>query len=249
MYPTEEVTLPSKGLVYPKDNPLSKGVIEMKYMTAKEEDILTNESYLKKGIAVDKLLQSLIVTQINYDDLIDGDKNAILIAARVLGYGKDYKFKYPNSKKEEEEFTIDLTEVEDKVLDEKHLIEPYKNEFKFVLPTVKKEITFKFLDSSDEKKIEAELNGLKRIDKKGSHEVTTRLKYMIQSIDGNYDRKEVREFVDSGYLLARDIKEWREYIKEIQPNVDLIFDLEDSYGETLRGVNVPIGVTFLWPFS
>jgi len=95
MFPTEEVTLPSKGLVYPEGNPLSKGVIEMKYMTAREEDILTNESFIKKGIVIDKLLQSLIVTPINYNDLISGDKNAIMIAARVLGYGKDYTFEKP----------------------------------------------------------------------------------------------------------------------------------------------------------
>ena len=93
-FPTEEVELPSKGLVYPKENPLSSGKIEMKYMTAKEEDILTNQNYIKKGIVLDKLLKSLIVSDINYDDLVVGDKNAILIAARILGYGRDYEFTY-----------------------------------------------------------------------------------------------------------------------------------------------------------
>ncbi len=62
LFPTEEVTLPSKGLIYPKDNPLAKGVLEMKYMTAREEDILTNDSYIKNGTVIDKLLQSLIIT-------------------------------------------------------------------------------------------------------------------------------------------------------------------------------------------
>ena len=97
--PTEKVELPSKGLVYPKENPLSSGVIEMKYMTAKEEDILMNQSYIKKGTAIDKLLTSLIVTEIDYDDMIVGDKNAVMIAARVLGYGPDYTFEYvsPNT--------------------------------------------------------------------------------------------------------------------------------------------------------
>ena len=92
--PTETIDLPSKGLLYPEENPLSAGTVEIKYMTAKEEDILTNQSYIKKGIVVDKLLQSLIITKINYDDLVVGDKNAILVAARVLGYGKDYEFSY-----------------------------------------------------------------------------------------------------------------------------------------------------------
>jgi hypothetical protein len=93
-FPTEEVELPSKGLIYPKDNPLSSGKIEMKYMTAKEEDILTNQNYIKQGIVIDKLLKSLIISKVNYDDMIVGDKNAVLIAARILGYGKDYDFQY-----------------------------------------------------------------------------------------------------------------------------------------------------------
>ena len=84
-FPTEVINLPSKGLIYPKDNPLSSGKIEMKYMTAKEEDILTNANYIQKGIVLDKLVESLIISKINYNDLIVGDKNALLIAARVLG--------------------------------------------------------------------------------------------------------------------------------------------------------------------
>ena len=94
--PTEMVSLPSKGLLYPKESPLAKGEIEMKYMTAREEDILTNSNFIRQGTVIDKLLQSLIVTSFNYDDLLIGDKNAVLIAARVLGYGADYSFKYTN---------------------------------------------------------------------------------------------------------------------------------------------------------
>ena len=84
--PTETVDLPSKGLLYPSDNPLSNGQIEMKYMTAKEEDILTNQSYIQNGTVIDKLLQSLIISKINYSDLLIGDKNSLLIASRILGY-------------------------------------------------------------------------------------------------------------------------------------------------------------------
>ena len=144
IFPTEEVTLPSKGLIYPKDNPLSKGVLEMKYMTAKEEDILTNESYIKNGTVIDKLLKSLIITPIDYNDIIIGDKNAIMIAARVLGYGKDYTFTYDG-----EEHTVDLTEVKDKELEEKNLLSKGQNEFEFTLPTTKKSITFKILTHGD----------------------------------------------------------------------------------------------------
>ena len=110
--PTETVELPSKGLLYPLDNPLSSGKIEMKYMTAKEEDILSNQNYIRQGVVFDKLFQSLIVSKINYDDLTVGDKNAILIAARILGYGKDYQVKYPHPTTGVEEIiTIDLAEI------------------------------------------------------------------------------------------------------------------------------------------
>ena len=92
-YPTEIVQLPSKGKLYPEGHPLKSGTIEMKYMTAKEEDILTNQSFINNGVVLDKLFQALIVTPCDYNDLLLGDKNAIMIAARVLGYGKDYPIK------------------------------------------------------------------------------------------------------------------------------------------------------------
>jgi len=240
MFPTEEVSLPSKGLIYSTDSPLAKGSVEMKYMTAKEEDILTNETYIKKGTVIDKLLQSLIVSPINYSDLIIGDKNALLVAARVLGYGKDYAFELNG-----ETHHIDLTELKDKELDEKYLLKPNHNEFTFTLPVLKKEITFKLLTHSDERKIEEELKGLKKM-KQEAGELTTRLKYMILSIDGDYERKTVRQFVDN-QLLARDSRALREYLKEIQPDVDMTFEYEDENGETQRGVNVPLNVNFLWP--
>ena len=128
-FPTEEVTLPSKGLLYPEGSPLRSGKVTMKYMTAREEDILTNQNYIKNGTVIDKLLQSLIVDTTKIEDLLIGDKNAILVAARILGYGQDYTFKYPHPDTgEEEEVTIDLTEAEDKVIDESKMI-GCKNEF------------------------------------------------------------------------------------------------------------------------
>ena len=239
LFPTEEVTLPSKGLIYPADNPLSKGVLEMKYMTAKEEDILTNETYIKNGTVIDKLLKSLIITPINYNDLVVGDKNAIMIAARVLGYGKDYTFNFEN-----DQHTVDLTEIKDKELKEENLSEKGKNEFHFTLPTIKKEITFKFLTHGDESKIKSEVEGVKKV-KKEKPELSTRMKHMILSVDGDYERKTIREFVDNS-LLARDARALRSYVKEIQPDVDLTYDLETEAG-SVKGVTIPIGISFFWP--
>ena len=95
-FPSEEVTLPSKGLLYPEGHPLRSGIIEMKYMTTKEEDILTNTNYINNGTVIDKLLKSLIISPINFDELLIGDKNAVLVASRILGYGQEYSFKYKN---------------------------------------------------------------------------------------------------------------------------------------------------------
>lgn len=236
--PTEVIELPSKGLVYSKENPLSSGTVEMKYMTAKEEDILTNQSYIQKGTVLDKLLQSLIVSKIDFNDLIVGDKNALLIAARVLGYGNDYKFTY-----NDEEVTVDLSTLEHKPIDET-LFKAGKNEFPYTFPSTKTNITFKFLTHDDERKIDEELKGLKKLNKDASPELSTRLKYIIQSVEGNYEKKAIREFVDN-YLLARDSRAFREYFKQVQPdvNMNVMVDINGSEEE----VNIPININFFWP--
>ena len=234
--PTEIVELPSKGLIYPESNPLSSGQVEIKYMTAKEEDILSNQSYIQKGIVIDKLLQSVIVTKINYDDLIIGDKNAIMVSARVLGYGKDYKFTWAG-----EDVTIDLSEIDAKPLDES-LFTSRVNEFEYILPFSKTPITFKILTHGDENKIAQELESLKKIHKDNTPELSTRLKYIITSVDGELDKKVVREFVDN-FLLARDAKSLRSYILETQPDIDLSFFPPRS--ENRRPI--PITLNFFWP--
>ena len=241
IFPSEEVTLPSKGLLYPQDHPLSKGVVEIKYMTAREEDILTNQNFIKNGTVIDKLLKSLIVTKFNYNDLLVGDKNAILVAARILGYGSEYSFKY-----KDQETTVDLSEIEDKEFDEKLILDKNNpNEFSFHLPYSKKDITFKLLSHGDDLKINSEVKGLKKISKTTNVESVTRWKHIILSLEGNYDKKTIREFVDN-QLLARDARALRSYIKEIQPDVDLTFDLENEAGD-VKGVKIPIGISFFWP--
>ena len=241
--PTETVELPSKGLLYPLDNPLSSGKIEMKYMTAKEEDILSNQNYIKQGVVFDKLFQSLIVSKINYDDLTVGDKNAILIAARILGYGKDYQVKYPHPITGEEELiTIDLAEIKNKEVD--YDLCKNLNEFTFNLPKSKNEITFKVLTHKDEKQIDTEMKGLKKVNL--SADVTTRLKQSIIAVNGNREKKDIREFVDT-YLLATDARALREYMRKVSPDLDLTFTFVGSDGYTQEGVDLPIDVSFFYP--
>jgi hypothetical protein len=242
-FPTEVVELPSKGLIYPKDNPLSSGKVEMKYMTAKEEDILTNQNYISKGVVLDKLIESLLISKVNIDDIVIGDKNALLIACRVLGYGKDYTFRaYNSDTKQIEDFTVDLTTLDDKNLDPKNLIEEGVNNFNFELPHSKTPITFKILTHGDEKKIEREIQGLQKINKENVPEISTRLKYTITSVDGDTEKKTIREFVDK-YMLAKDSRALRAEIARVSPDVNLKYVGEGAE----EGINIPVNLSFFWP--
>ena len=234
-FPTEMVDLPSKGLLYPEGSPLRSGQIEMKYMTAREEDILTNQNYIQQGTVLDKLIESLIVSKIDIKEIIVGDKNAILIASRILGYGQDYEFEYGNRT-----YQVDLTTLTDKELPED--VDYSKgNNFNFTLPSSKDEITFKLLTHGDETAVDQELKGLKKINPNGSPELSTRLKYIITSVNGDSDRKTVREFVDNE-LLARDSRALRQEIKRISPDIDLTIKGDDG-----EDIAVPISLNFFWP--
>ena len=237
-FPTEIIDLPSKGLLYPKDSPLSSGKIEMKYMTAKEEDILTNQNYITRGTVIDKLIQALVVDKsIKYGDILAGDKNVLLVAARILGYGENYEFEYNGEK-----HTVDLSKLDNKPIDDS-LFETGKNEFTYSLPTSGKNITFKLLTHQDDLNIDQEIKGLKKVNKDSSAEMSTRLKYIIQSVDGKVDQKTIRNFVDNEFL-ARDARAFRNYYASIQPDLDLTFYPENGPEE---GVDIPIGINFLWP--
>lgn len=234
-FPTEIVDLPSKGLLYPEDSPLRAGKIEMKYMTAREEDILTNSNYIQQGIVLDKLLESLIVTKINFKDLLVGDKNAILIASRILGYGQDYEFELNGRT-----YQVDLTTLTDKELPE-DVNYSNGNEFNFTLPASKDEITFKLLSHGDELAIEQELKGLKKINPNASPELSTRLKYIITSVNGDREKKTIREFVENE-LLARDSRALRQEIKRISPDINLTIQ-----GDGGEDIAIPINLNFFWP--
>jgi hypothetical protein len=240
-FPTEEIELPSKGLIYPKENPLSSGKIEMRYMTASDEDILTNINYIKNGTVIDKLLKALIVSKINYEDLITGDKNAILIAARVLGYGKDYEFTYKGKNQ-----VVDLTTIDPKPIDES-LYTSGKNEFGFELPNSGVKITFKFLTGKDEKLIEQNIKGYQKINKDSNPLITSRLKQMITSVNGDSTPATINKFVDT-QLLAPDSRAFRKYYNEISPDIKLEFTIENSEGEE-EVANIPIDLNFFWPES
>lgn len=236
--PTETVELPSKGLLYPEDSALSSGNIEIKYMTAKEEDILSNQNYIEKGTVIDKLLKSLIVDKkVKYEDLLTGDKNALMVAARVLAYGKEYVFEYRG-----EEEKVDLSTINNKEVHKSVKNANRKNEFEFNLPNTGNKVTFRLLDHKLEKAIDREIEGLQKINKEASPISTTRFKHMITSVNGLTEQKDIREFVDN-YLLAQDARALREYYSEISPDVNLEVQLDGKEDV----VTLPITLNFFWP--
>jgi hypothetical protein len=237
--PTETVTLPSKGLLYSETSPLSKGEIEMRYMTAAHEDILTNSNYIRQGTVIDKLLKALIVTDIDYNELLIGDKNAILVAARILGYGKDYNITVGGK-----DYNVDLTEIKDKKIDF-NLFKKGANEFAYTLPHSGNTVTFKILTHGDEQKIDAEIKGLQKVNPNVSTDVTTRLKHMITSVEGKHDQKDIREFIDT-LLIAKDARALRQYYSTISPDLDMKYiPTDENY--TGEGIDIPININFLWP--
>jgi len=239
-FPTEVVDLPSKGLLYPKDSPLSTGKIEIKYMTAKEEDILTSANLIKKGIVVEKLIEALIVDKsIKSNELLIGDKNAVLIASRILAYGKEYEVEIAGQRVE-----VDLTQLSDNKLDESLVVDG-KNEFEFELPATKRKLTFKLLTSGDEKEIEKEIEGYRKVGDGIGYDLTTRLKSQIISVDGDDKKTTINNFVDNEFL-SRDSIAFREYLNKISPDVDMTSTYIDSDGIE-KEFTVPMTVTFLWP--
>lgn len=235
--PTETVDLPSKGILYSKDSPLSSGKVEMKYMTAKEEDILTNQNYIQKGTALDKAIQSLIVDKkINYDDLLVGDKNALMVATRILAYGSEYKVMYGG-----EEKIVDLSQIENFEIDEEIFKDGNNVELK--LPHTNNTVTIKLLTHKEQSLIDEEVEGKQKIDPDSDFSNSTRLKYIITSINGETDQATIRDFVDNG-LTARDGRWLRNEYAKLQPDVKLTYYPDGKGGEE---VPIPIGIGFFYP--
>lgn len=248
-FPTEIIKLPSKGLVYPEGSLLRTGEIEMKYMTAREEDILTSQNLIKQGIVIDKLMQSMIVTPINFNDLVIGDKNALMIASRILGYGKDYPVEItcPNCQ-ETNKNTVDLTQLPEYHIPE-NVSMPAPGLFEFILPQSKRVIYFRLLTTGIDKVITRELEANKRSSKNGGidRELTTRLKNLIVSVDGNADPKFISNFVDNE-LFAIDSKALRTYMKTVSPDAKFEIDFVcTECGHESEALGFTIDTNFFWP--
>ena len=242
-FPTEIVPLPSGGKYYPDGHPLSSGEVEVKYMTAKEEDILTSQNLIKQGKVIDVLLDSLVQGDFDMNDMLIGDKNAVMIAARVLGYGKDYEFEMEDPLTgEKEKQVLDLTTLDHKEID-------FDGDYTFELPNSKRVLGWKFITQRDENEISEELKALRKVTKRSGieQEVTTRLRKVITSVDGDESVGTINDFVNNEFL-SRDSKAFRDYLLSVTPDVDLNIIVDFSSGEEVE-VTVPMTVEFFWPKS
>ncbi len=242
--PTQTLELPSKGWLYNESSSLSSGKVDLLLPTAKHEDILTNRNYILNGTVIDKFLEAVIADDINYNELLVGDKEAIMLSARILGFGSEYKFSFTEpSSGETQLVTLNLGDLEDNSIDTT-LFKKGVNSVEFTLPVSKKLVTIKMVTIGDQIVIEKEIESLKRINKDHSSNITTYFKHCILSVDGDSTTKTIREFVDS--MPIRDSKELKKFIETVKPGIKEKFNFTKSNGEVVEGLDMPLTVDFFW---
>ena len=247
--PVEIAPIPSCGKVYPAGHALSgRETIEIKAMTAREEDILTSRALLKKGTVISELIKSCVIDKtINPSDLLSGDRNALMVAIRITGYGQEYDAEIECSEcnvKSPQQFDLSALPI-------KHLeIEPVSpgiNSFEFLLPSSKKTVRFKFMNGRDEEEILATQEKQKMLGMNSETSITTSLLYSILSIDGVDDRSKIAGFVRM--MPARDSLALRNYMKNNEPGITMKQETVCPSCGHSEEVTMPIGVSFLWPSS
>ena len=243
-FPSEIIDLPSGGKIYGKDSPLYQGKIEIKYMTAKEEDILTSQNLIKQGAVLEKLMDSLILTPgVNTRDLVLGDKNAIMIAIRILAYGPEYSTEVTHPTTDETIMhKFNLADCPFKKLPSD--VNYSTNEFEFELPVSKVKLKWKLLTGIDDEQIQTELNAKKKLGSLQSSAITTRLKRIIVEWNGDTDKSTLSENIEN--MLSKDSLALRNEITRISPDVEMKQEIEFPEGGTVE-VDIPLTLNFFWP--
>ena len=249
--PVESVPLPSEGKIYPADSAShNRETIEIKAMTAKEEDILMSRALIKKGTVISHLLKSCIVDKsINVDNLISGDRNALMTAIRITGYGADYEVEVscPDcGESSKQNFNLSELPIRRLAIDP---VEYGENAFEFELPVSKKKVVFKFLTGKDERNmsVAADRKKKKKLTGDINDVVTSRLNYSIISVDGIEDKGKIATFVKN--MPARDSRMLRKYMDDNEPGVEMKSWMECASCYETSEVNLPIGASFFWPDS
>jgi len=245
--PIESVPLPSNGVAYSPESPLhGQETIDIRAMTAREEDILTSRALIKKGTVITELIKSCLTDKrINVSDMLVGDRNAIMVALRITGYGSDYNVEAECPKcNARSKQTFDLSALPIKRL-EYAPIESGRNIFEFKLPITKKTVHFKFLTGRDEEEINTVLERAKKQGALADNLVTSRLQYSIVAIDSKTDRGAINGFIRN--MPARDSMELRRHIDSSEPGIDMKGELDCPSCNEISEVRIPLGASFFWP--
>lgn len=245
--PSEMVPIPSGGKVYPAGSPLHlKDTVEIRPMTAREEDILTSRALIKKGTVVNELIKSCLIDRsINVSDMLLGDRNALMVAVRITGYGPDYTAEIQCGEcQAKNEQVFNLAELPIKRLELEPVIEG-ANLFEFLLPHTKKKVRFKFTTGRDEEEQNVTQEKQKKMGMQTESNVTTSLHQSIVSIDGVEDRFKISNFIKM--MPARDSLALRNYIRDSEPGLTMKQEVACPSCGHSEEVNMPLGVTFLWP--
>jgi len=245
--PIETIPLPSAGKAYPVGHVLhGKEMIEIKAMTAREEDILTSAAYLKKGTVITELIRSCIVDKrVDPNELLTGDRHALMVAIRITGYGPEYDVEVECNEcnaKTQRQFNLGELPLKRLEIDP---VTPGTNLFEFRLPHTKKNVKFRFLTGRDEEEIQATAARQKKLNLQGEAIVTTNLLYSIVSIEGVEDRQKIAGFIRM--MPARDSLALRNYIRDSEPGISMRQEVTCGACGHSEEVSMPIGVTFLWP--
>ena len=246
---SELIDLPSKGWYYDPKSPLASGKVDLRYLTAREEDILTSTNLIQKGVVLEKLMDALIVNKaIKQDDLLICDWDGLMVASRIMGYGKEYTVTVlcPVCGVKQEQ-AVDLTTLKDKEVSEP--ANKGKNEFTFTLPNSKVVLTYQLMTHGLGNAVSTEIAALRKAST-SDIDVTpsTRLKYIITAVSGNKDTQTIRNFVDNEFL-ARDSRAFRDQYAKVTPGIDLRFTFHCQKCGEERRMALPLGLDFFWPQS
>lgn len=246
--PVESVPLPSGGKIYDEDSFFHmKEMIDIKAMTANEEDILASQAYIKRGVVVDELIKSCVMNKsADVKDLLIGDKNALAMAIRITGYGSSYPCdvycvhcQHKNTK------NFDLSSLPIKTLG----ADPVKegtNLFEFILPVSKKKVHFKILTTRDAENVEKNIANTKSLlGEMSIGDITASLESQIVSIDGVEDKGKIKHFIS--IMPAFDSRSLRTYMRQIQPGIDMNITFDCENCNTTNQAALPINANFFWP--
>jgi hypothetical protein len=248
--PTEFVELPSGGRFYPETHPLyGQTTIEIKQMTAKEEDMLTSRTLLKNGVAIERVIQSLIMDKrINPDSMLVGDRNAVIIAARISGYGSDYNTNVScPSCGTTQEYGIDLHDANvhnGQIPDVLGVVDNEDGTFTTTLPKTRVQVAFRLLNGADEKNLVSQLeNARKR--KRPEQAITTQIRNMVVSVNGDESIQALNYLIEN--IPSLDARHLRACYREVAPNIDLtqVFQCGECGHE--QDMEVPLSADFFWP--